>query len=238
MPRMKDGRPTGGGDGGSFIRQVRLRDDKESCTLRFLTDYDDIVWERFHRVLEGGQFRGMRACVSAALGQACEFCSGGDRPNTLFMAWTYVYAQDHASKPDRPGEFERARVGSREVWRERVEEVRLLQASISHFDALELRHDRYGTLTDRDYEWVRVGPAGTKRPTYSLEPAEGGKGPMTSELEERAGGLPDLEDVALGRVTSLDPDAPRAEERPPVRRVTENDDLDFDPFADSAEGEI
>lgn len=225
-----------GGDGGSFIRQVRLRDDKESCVLRFLTEYEDIYWERFHRVMENDQFKGMTVCVNSALQQACKHCEEGKRPSTLFMAWAYVYTQDYTSKPQRAfGEIEKVEVGRRTVYREQINEVRLLQASISHFDGIDLRYDRVSNITDRDYEWVRVGKTGTKRPSYSLEPIEGGKTQLSDVIVELRDALPDLEDVALGKVTSLgdDSESQQKSERPAVRTLSSDSssvDEDEDPF--------
>ncbi len=90
-----------------------------------------------------------------------------------------------------------------------------------------MRANKYGTLLDRDYEWIRSGEKGSKRPQYMLEPSDDGKEPMPKELVTIATGLPDLEDVALGRVETLDvkKDVPYGEEEK-VTVIPLDDDKD------------
>ncbi len=206
MPRMgKEAPPAGsGGGGGDFIRHVRLLTDKESCVIRFLTEYGDFFWERFHRLMDGGKFKGMKICARSALGQACKLCDDGDRAGTQFLGWTYELYHDYTEKPShvKDEDLEEVRVGGkRTVLREEVNEPRLMRYSIMHFDPLKYQWDEEETLADREFKWARMGEKGSTRPTYILKPGAPSK--LPKELREVAASLPDLEDVALGKVESL-----------------------------------
>ena len=249
MPKMgKEAPPTGGGGGGDFIRHVRLLTDKEACVVRFLTEYGDFYWERFHRVMDGGKFKGMKICVKSALGQACELCEGGDRPGTQFLGWAYEFYHDYTTKPSfvKAEDIEQVQVGKRTVFREEINEPRLMRYSIMHFDSLKYQFDEEDTLVDRDFKWTRIGEAGSKRPTYILKPGQESK--TTKELRELAATLPDLEDIAFGRVESFDGAAPAEAqaEVPKTRKVSpakakpkadDEDDEPEDPFADPSESD-
>ena len=236
MPRFKDAEiPTGGGGGGAgFIRHIRLLDKGESLTMRFLTEFDDFFWERFHRVMEGGQFKGMKICVSSALGQACPQCEGGDRAGVQFLAWTYELTHDYSSVPRNAQRMKlsKAQVGTRTIYREEVNEPRLMRYSTMHFDVIRDRFDEFETLLNHTFKWRRLSEAGDRQPSYLLEPA--GEGGMSSELAQVIAGLPDLEDVAMGRVESLD--GQQAALQAEVKLVQRPDGApqlgEDDPFAD------
>lgn len=190
-------RSTGRGRGGVF--HVRLTEDQESCKLRFLTEHDDVYWVECHRALDAnGRFAGWKACP-LSYGQPCTMCAADDRPQTQIMAWVYEYYHDYTKPADGR---EAVRVGTVTRYRVQVNEVRLWRYSIMHRGAMKMRVDRYGTITDRDYEMIRAGEKGTTRPNYMLEPA-GDPGKPSAAVSEAAKKLPDLEDVAFGRVTSM-----------------------------------
>lgn len=190
---------------GEYILHLRLRDDKESARVRFLTESEDVYWEWFHTQRETTS-RGKTIWVDRVcprqIGQECAACASEDFPSRQFLAWVWVYHVDHAQPgPDRRP----VTVGTLVRHRETVGGVRLLRASAAHAGALSLAVARYGAgaLTSRDYEWVRAGAAGASRPTYSLLPADGDATPLPPAAAAAAGALPDLEDVAFRRVTKL-----------------------------------
>lgn len=200
MPKGLTSIPDGGGGRGGLVFHVRLRDDGESCKLRFLTDADEFYYEWFHRVEVGGKYQGDKICVQSALGESCKLCEQGAKSSMLFLAWVYEYYHDYPE----PGE-KRVRVseGSRAVYREEVNEARLLKASGMHKGSIKMRFERFGTLLDHDYEWIRQGAKGTTRPVYLLEPLE--KAKLPKELADLYASLPDLEDVAFDRVEKPEP---------------------------------
>ncbi len=202
MPKGINNMPTGGG-GGDYIRQIGLKEDGESCQIRFLTDKDDIFFEWQHRKMEGGQFRGWQVCPSSAFDSPCDECSSGDdkkRAQLQFFAWVFEYTHDFTS--DKEGRTP-IKLGRRTLYREEVNEVKLMRYAGTHKSGLEFRADKYGNLIDRDYDWVRSGEKGSMKPQYILEPTDDGKKPLSKELVAIASDLPELEDVALSRVDSL-----------------------------------
>lgn len=188
------------GGGGDFIRTIKVLEDQESCRIRFLTDHDEIFFERFHSIREKGVFRGFKVCVDAALGKPCGLCDEDDWAGMQYLAWVFELTHDYPDKPK--GEYEKVEVGSQTLYRVQVNEPRLMRYSITHSGGLKTRAKRAGTLLDREFEWIRSGVAGTKRPSYVLEADD--KSKMPRELVKLAGELPTLEDVAFGRVESLD----------------------------------
>ncbi len=227
MPKGIGNMPTGGG-GGDYIRQIGLKDDGESCTLRFLTDKDDIFFEWQHRKMEMGQFRGWQVCPKA-FEQECDDCNSGDqkrRAQLQFFAWAWEYTHDYTV--DKEGRTP-VKLGRRTLYREDINEVRLMRYAGAHKAAIEYRSDKFGTLIDRDYEWVRSGEKGSMKPQYILEPVDEGKKAISKELAAIAADLPDLEDVALSRVDSLTKkeDTPYGEEENNKVQATEPSDTPF-----------
>ena len=211
--------PVGGG-GGDFIRRVKLADDKESCRIRFITDGDEVFWDFFHRLMKKGSFAGFQICVNEALGQVCDICDEGGDPakkSKQIFLWVWEIEHDYIEEP-KSGDYEEVKVGRRTVYRADVNEVRLMQYSTAHKSGINRQFDRLGTLLDHDFEWVRDGERGTTRPTYMLEALEKCKPPKG--MDEAAEGLPDLEDVALGKVQSL---GDEEEEEKPRRRARRGD---------------
>lgn len=212
--------PSGGG-GGDFIRRVKLADDKESCRIRFITDGDEVFWDFFHRIMKKGSFAGFEICVNEALGQVCDICDeGGEGAKKSKQVFLWVWELDHDYIEEPKGvECEEVKVGRRTVYRAEINDVRLMQYSTAHKSGINRQFDRLGTLLDHEFEWVRDGEKGTTRPTYMLEALE--KNKASKEMHEAAESLPDLEDVALGKVQSLSDE--EEEEEKPKRRSGRGD---------------
>ena len=203
--------------GGDFIRRVKLADDKESCRIRFITDGDEVFWDFFHRLMKRGKFAGFQICVNEALGQVCDICDeGGEdaKKSKQVFLWVWEIDHDFVEEP-RGGDYAGVKVGRRTVYRADVGEVRLMQYSTAHKSGINRQFDRLGTLLDHEFEWVRDGERGTTRPTYMLEALEKCKAPK--EMLEAAEDLPDLEDVALGKVQSLGDEEEEKPRRGPKR---------------------
>ena len=227
MPRIgKDGLPPQGGSSGKFINQIMLREDKEKSILRFITDFDDFYYERYHRNMVGGDFKGYKVCVREALGQPCGRCSQEEPTSLRFSGW--VFEKTHYYR--KYFEFknpEKKLTKDGEIWKLDINAPVLLEASIMHFNPIEFRHDMYGTLLNREYSWIRVGEKDSRRPTYMLEPEAESEYPK--DLLELKESLPDLEDIALGKVKSLDGEVQEAK---PYATVAVKD-----PFADKSSEE-
>lgn len=232
MPRVADGDIPQGGGGGGGIWHLRLLDDGESASIWFLTEYEDFFWERFHRAEDAnGKYKGQQICVSSALGQDCQYCDNGDNPRTEFLAWVYEMNHDFPT-PTKGAVSTKVGNGRRTVYRKEINEVRLLRASVMHIAAPKTRAERLGTLLDRPYEWVRGGEKGSTRPVYMLEPLD--KEAMPGDVKALIAGLPDLEDVAFGRVDKDEAKAKSYGTRkvtPPVVAIeTETEEEEENPF--------
>lgn len=201
MPRVgQDGLPSNN-VGGKYISQIMLKEDKEKSIFRFLTEFEDFFYERYHRNIVGGAFKGYKVCLRTSLGQSCDLCSRDEPTSTRFSGWVFEKTHDYRTNVIfKDKDIVLQKVGN--IWRREVNAPMLLQASIMHFNPIEFRQDMYGTLLNRDYSWIRVGEAGSRRPSYMLEPETESEFPK--ELVDVREALPDLEDIALGKITSLD----------------------------------
>lgn len=197
--------------GGNFIRHIRLRTDGEFSRFWFLTDGPDVYVEEFHTIQNSGG-KGPRwyekICQASAFGQACDLCEQANKDDsdvsyarTQILIWCYELQHFYSEKPNIKGEVKKAKVGGATYWVEEVNEPRLMRISIMHRGPIKTRFDRHGTLTDRPFDWIREGAKGTTRPNYTLEPLEAEE--MPDEVTEAMGTIPDLEDVALGKVEKL-----------------------------------
>ncbi len=208
-----------------FINQIMLKEDKEKSVFRFITDFNDFYYERYHRNMVGGEFKGYKVCVREALGQPCERCSREEPTSLRFSGWvfekTHYYRKFFEFK-----NVEKKLIKDGDIWRLDINSPILLEASIMHFNPLEFRQDMYGTLLNREYSWIRVGEKGSRRPTYMLEPEPESEYPK--DLEELRETLPDLEDIALGKVTTLDGE---------VSQVKEYKTVEIETFGASSEEE-
>jgi hypothetical protein len=198
-------RADGGGGGGGGIYHIRCLEDGESCRLRFLTDHEDLFWGWFHRKTDAsGNFAGMKMCPRE-LGTACEDCiaaKGGEerrKASMNFLAWAYEY-EHYYTKPVEGAREVKIGLVTRYV--KPVNEIRLWRYASAHMKALEPIITRKGTITDRDYEWLRAGKSGDKKPQYSVEQV-GEVEPLPPEVAKLVANLPGLEEVALDRVKSL-----------------------------------
>ena len=198
-PRGFDNVPERGSS--SFIPTIRLRDNGESCRLRFLTDYDDFFWERFHRRMKGREFQGFFVCENSAFNKPCAACSAGDKSIVLIHAWVYESVHDYTE----PQEDTKAiKEGRRTVYRKTVNEPKLFRISVAHKGSIGLRIEKVGTLLEHDFDWVRSGKRGDVNTSYTLDFGEKLSEEDKEEMVKIAASLPSLEDAVLGKVTSLD----------------------------------
>lgn len=190
MPKIKDKAiQTGGGGGGNFTPRVKLRDHNEAVRIRFLTDFEDFVWDKFHRTLKDGQFAGFRVC-EATQGKQCKWCIADPNsyPQTRWFAYVYEMShQDAKSKDWTP-----------------VAQVKILENAVSHLASIERINDKFGTLLEHEFDWVRVGERGSMTPSYLLEVVD--KSPVSKDVKKLSDELPDLEDLVSGKATITNED--------------------------------
>jgi len=221
---------------GRFIRHVQLWRTGEYSSIRFLTEGDEAYSNRFHSIDNPGKGPKWvnRICDKAEFGQACKSCAK-DAPLTQYLFWAYEVAHFYPEEPDRIT-TKRVKVSGKTMYMEEVNEVRLLRVSFSHRDAILTRWERHGTLLDREFDWIRGGKKGA--PSFTLEALD--KSKLPKELKALIPDLPELEDVALGRVEKLGGDDDEEEEedrgsrrRYSTRTVKEDDEEEEDEEKDN-----
>ena len=230
MARGLGNLPEGGGSG-SGLRHLWLKDDGETARIRFLTDGDEIYWDWFHRIEERGQYRGERICVRSALDEPCNYCDEEVKSIFQWIAWVYVEYVDYAS----PGQGRKpVTIGRTKMYREHMNEARLLRLAGAHANSVKMRFEKLGTLLDHEFDWTRSGPKGTNRPQYTLDPVE--KCKMPKELRELLAELDDLEDIAFDRVKKIEKSDRKRTVEPsrPSKRPRDEDEDDEDPFGAQA----
>jgi hypothetical protein len=256
MPRFGDQEPednanTGGGGVRNFIPPIKLGENKESCVFRILTERPDFVHEEFHRVFSGKQFKGYELC-DTMLGKRCKLCNDPDdkisRTGTQFFGWVFERYHDYVDEDSIPNwidddSVEEMQIGKRTVFRATVNEPKLIKYSYAHFNPFQEQWDEEETLVDRDFKWTRTGEPNDMKTSYSLRGGTVSK--ISKEIRDIAKNLPDLEQVALGLITSIDDDddeetpAPKTRKGKKARKAApepedEDEDEIEDPFENQA----
>ena len=197
-----------------WIPALVLKDDGESSRIRFLTDEDEFFLEYQHWV-DRKDIKGFYPCLQTSLDQPCELCESDDertrKARNFFFAWVYEYYHDYTEKGQnrRP-----VKEGKITLYREDINSVKLLRLPSGHKESIVMRAKKFGTLLDRDYDWTRSGERGDTSTQYILDASDEGKKPMPKEFVALAAKLPDFEDVAMGRVTSLKPQEKKEDKAP------------------------
>lgn len=162
--------------------------DGDAATIRFITDADDFVSEYYHngmssKVSKNGKRIPFNDYCGYDDGFDCAHCANVSSPvargrRINMYVWVYEVARADG-KVDEVNAPRVLRVGSGKG-------QYITNLFVSYVK-------KYGTLTDRDFEWRRTG-GGVENTTYSLIPED--KGPAPKELNDALSKLPDLEAVA------------------------------------------
>lgn len=147
----------------------------EVALLHFLTDRDDILEVRYHRVPETtprGNFVTRERLCRQEVGEPCSYCSHSSedirRSSLRWYAWVFVYG---ILTPLQIEGAEKVTRGARtlNVWK--LAQPALLRKGEGNnkyiVQQLLSLSERYGTLCDRIYEWERTG-ATRNDTTYML----------------------------------------------------------------------
>jgi len=218
--------------GKNRIRWLNIGDG-EVALLRFVTDKDDIIQAEMHsvkRMTPRGERFSKTYCKSQD-NMACEYCAQGISTGPMLFAWVYVYEIMHRQQNQRlttdpnAAKWERIEVRDIPYFKEEVEGLMVFKTGPGkdqkYRNMLVNLSEEYGTLSDRDYKWVRTGS--TKETTdYSLVPRDPKK--TKKEVIEASKDLPDLGDVISGKIKSLGQEAQEGFENS-VQNPTE-DELD------------
>lgn len=223
----------GKGGGGKYIRHVALKQDKESITFRFLTEHDDIWFDKFHRFQaerDGKTFWTTEVC-SKTFGVACRFCAKEEWPRMEILAWVFAFYQDHPKRTDAPGsdDWEKVKVGATGVrFRETLNKPLLFRYSATHRGPISTLVEDEGSIINANVEWVRTGEPRDTRVSYNIRLSDYDSSELDDTIANWAATLPELEDVAMNRTRRYDgkTDDEDSEERADrtTRVVTDEDD--------------
>ncbi len=254
MPRFGDQEPEEkanvGGGVRNFVPPIKLGEDGESCVFRILTERSDFVHEEFHRIFAGKAFKGYELC-DTMLSKRCKLCGDPDdkisRTGTQFFGWVFERYHDYVDEDSIPSwvdddSVEELQIGKRTVFRAQVNEPKLLKYAYTHFNPLQEQWDEEETLCDRDFKWKRTGEPGDMKTSYSLRGGTVEK--LSKDIRAVVADLPDLEQVALGLITSLDEEeeekpAPKTRKGKRTKKAApelddEDEDTVEDPFENQA----
>ena len=210
---------------GRFIPRIRLREDQESSTLLFTTKWEGVAWERFHKKMEGQDFRGYTICPKQAFGQDCFICStdSNNFPGLRIMMWVIEKHHDYTKPGDNRVEL---KVGNRTVYREEVNEPKILEISTAQKDTIKSRDERHDDLLDYEFEWIRNGAANYQGTTYILERGDKINDEEKAAVATTLSEIPLLEKVLLGQNTFEAEETPTREYA--VRAIDNDEPLPFD----------
>ena len=249
---------------GKFIPYLMLFNDKDIAKIRIVSSSDaegiedtgidsKLVSAPFHRVQQtsrtGKQFFGFVLCEleeddDGFISGECKWCDSGNSVQDYFLVWVYVYAIYHREpSPDPEVKWMRGKIGQITVYEEEVNAFKVWRGGWGAIQSLESKLERYGNITDRDYEWIRNGAKGDQQTRYELE--TGDPSPIPDYIIKEAASLPDLEKIAIGEITTMDgsedAEATKSEDkgysevslRQEVSKPStddSDDDFDFDEF--------
>ncbi|KKL15706.1 hypothetical protein LCGC14_2502890 [marine sediment metagenome] len=211
--------------GGKFIPYVRLKDHLDLVRFRPVTEPEEglarangtphvLINGEFHTVPDvsatGKRFFNTVTCqlIPAEGGEltgSCVHCDEGVNRSTQFVLWVYVYAYYHQIAR---GGLPQVKLGNLTCFKREVKRFEIWQDSFFMSEALKMKVLQHPTLLDRDLIVTRFGAKGSQQVRRELEAA--GESPMPEGILAQAQTLPSLEDVAYGRVTSLDGSGPAA----------------------------
>ena len=161
----------------------------EIVECHFLTDADDIIEARFHRVpfqLPSGTSVTRERFCKGDIQEDCEFCKHTDdgvrRRVLRWYAWMFVQKLIVPQMPEGVGGLKPVTRGSRQMFEWEVNEPAILRKGEGNqrylVQQLIQSQERYGSLLGRKFEWLRTG-ATRNDTTYMLQSVDAEATPST-----------------------------------------------------------
>lgn len=203
---------------GTFIPYLRLKDDGDRARFWFVTEADEKAVEEGrapHRLLNGYfhdipkvSKRGVRffktilcSLDDEGVGQ-CDLCEQELARGLKFMVWVYVGGIYHKFQNTGEAKWPQRKLDRLTMYEEKYNKYMVWQAGYYMSQRLFDRVGRFGTLLDRPYELIRHGARNTRQVQYDLEYGE--PKAIAAKIMEGAKELPSLEDIATGRIETMD----------------------------------
>ena len=212
---------------GDFIKYLRLSDDGDMAKIRIVSSHEAgktsetgipsySVNAVFHRH-EAWSSNNKRYFTSTICGKEqdkygnlvgeCSLCDQEIPRSLQFMLWVWVYDIYHKTQnPDPKNPWEIGKLGALEMYKEPINQFMIWQDGYYSSQALEGRIAQYGSITDRDYWRIRRGVRGSQQVRYELDRDE--PSDIPPEIVEKAKLLPDLMEVAVGNIRTMDGNSP------------------------------
>ena len=208
---------------GKYIRSIILHDG-EYCSLRFITDKEDIIQAQMHSIQKQTPKKKIwvQEYCKAQDGLPCEWEAQGNMSKPMYFLWAYVYEIMHKTQNPKVGQYddavkwERVDVKGEPFYQENVNGLMLFRTGPGkdqkYKNALVNLADEYGTLTDRDYKYKRTGD-NKDNTDYALV----GKNPKKASDEVLAATkeMPDLGDVVSGKIRTFEGEESESESSEP-----------------------
>lgn len=202
------------------IRFINKLEDGGVLLFRFLLDYNELFIPDMHMFLalgsNGGKFEKRVVCMKKLEGEPCEYCTSTDEAQRslrpLIHAWIWPYKILHLKQNPNAGGNNPWKDNS--VWKPTIYEGKhYFQEVLEKPCLLTMKFgqgsymrksllgyiNKYGTLTDRQYDLKRTG-SGTDT-TYALMPND--REAAESNVLQAADDLPDIIDVVCERIVAM-----------------------------------
>jgi len=189
--------------------ELRLKAD-EIAHIRILSDAPDIQTGLFHRVARqtpsGKTFTEEIFCPMPD--KECQFCLSENsdirsRRAKIFI-WVYLYYILH-KKPIQGVETEEVSRAGMRFYKETVNNLRYIRTGEGWGGYISSKfiqlYQKYGTLCDRDYEWIRQGDSMTNT-VYDILPED--PTPIPDEVKKVIEKLPPLSKLVKGEPIEFD----------------------------------
>lgn len=189
--------------------ELKLKAD-EIAHLRILSDAPDIKSGLFHGIprttAKGSIFTDSIFCTMPEA--ECQYCLSEDpdirsRKVKLYI-WVYVYYILHKKAPANV-EVEEVKRAGLKFFKENINAVRYIRTGEGWGSYISNKfiqlYQKYGTLLDRDYEWIRQGET-MANTVYDL--LQDDASPISPEIQEVMSKLPPLEKLVRGEPVEIE----------------------------------
>lgn len=169
-----------GSGGRDWVPKLYLKTDGDIAKFRFLTEARNIFAHNFHEIPVQGRGRTFtkdvlctrKVAANSETGEmefvdqedSCPYCKQEGDASLMWwkgIAWVYVYGIFSRTKTNERQQPARRGAGEGEIhgFAEAINEPRLLILKGAIANMVESANQRYGTISDRNYEWERKGKA-------------------------------------------------------------------------------
>lgn len=199
--------------GNNYIPFLRLKDG-EFAEVRFLNSTDEMRSLRQHNVKmispKGNSYWKNKLCLKAhGTGQECPHCNNQNNASTYLYTWVWVYEIYHLNQNQKLNndpsaeKWDKGQIHGETRFKQSIDGPMMFRlpagAKGKRRRKLIQLEDEHGTLMDRIYKIRRDGTGtDTEYELIARDPSE-----MDEEIEIKMQSLPNVRDVAIGKVITF-----------------------------------